>query len=154
MNQITKSLCHGATSSKKRAYNKDYYQAHKDYWKDYYSKGMTIGRSGRDKYTSGNSTGVARRGNGLGRGPVGRKRETIIPETILTETILTEHGPDVPLMTDQQFSSQMSQMNNFLNSSTFKKQLKQGVQFLKKHAGDMINMGMKFAKAFLKEWFG
>jgi hypothetical protein len=109
---------------------------------------MTVGQSGRDKYTSGNSTGVARRGNGLGGGPVGRKRETIIPETILTE-----HGPDVPLMTDQQFSSQMSQMNNFLNSSTFKKQLKQGVQFLKKHAGDMINMGMKFAKAFLKEWF-
>jgi len=54
MNVMTKSLCHDATSSKKRAYNKDYYQAHKDYWKNYYSKGLTVGRTTRqDPYNGG-----------------------------------------------------------------------------------------------------
>ena len=54
MNAITKSLCHGATSSKKQAYNKDYYRTHKDYWKNYYSKGLTIGRTTRqDPYNGG-----------------------------------------------------------------------------------------------------
>lgn len=141
MNQITKSLCHGATSSKKRAYNKDYYRTHKDYWKDYYSKGMTVGRSGRDKYTSGNSTGVARRGNGLGGGPVGsfnkNARETLY-ENVETENILTEQTPEQWSQAHQTSSGKRKL------SATLKKIGNQAVSYLKSGAKGISKAGKEF----------
>ena len=56
------------TSGSKKAYNQKYYQEHKNYWKDYYSKGRLVGRK---KNVTGNGNGLYRRGNGLGTGPVG-----------------------------------------------------------------------------------
>lgn len=38
------ALAHAATSDAKRAYNKEYYQTHKDYWVNYYKNGHGIGR--------------------------------------------------------------------------------------------------------------
>lgn len=141
MNVMTKSLCHDATSSKKRAYNKDYYRMHKDYWKDYYSKGTTIGRSGRDKYVSGNSTGVARRGNGLGGGPVGslnkNTRETLY-ENIETENILTEQTPEQWSQAHQTSSGKRKL------STTLKKIGDQAVSYWKSGAKSISKAGKEF----------
>ena len=69
-NQYSKYLCH-MSPSEKAAYNRSYYQRHKDYWKDYYSVGKTTGRPrGHQKDVVQGGTGVKRRSNGLGTGPV------------------------------------------------------------------------------------
>lgn len=55
------------TPAQKKAYNEKYYREHSSYWKDFYSKGRLVGR--QKHVTEG--TGVHRRGDGLGTGPVG-----------------------------------------------------------------------------------
>ena len=68
-NKFSRYLCH-MTPAEKKAYNARYYQEHKD---EYWGVGK---KSGRQKYIAEGGTGVKRRGNGLGTGPVGVRRGT------------------------------------------------------------------------------
>lgn len=93
--QMKEYLCH-MTDAEKKAYNAEYYRNHKNYWQDYYSKGQTVGRPmARQKNVTEGSSGVHRRGEGLGTGPVGNSgkngKRTTLYETILTEDIIPEH---------------------------------------------------------------
>lgn len=61
-NKFSRYLCH-MTPEEKKAYNAAYYQRNKE-------KFWGVGKGGRQKYVT-EGTGVKRRGDGLGTGPVG-----------------------------------------------------------------------------------
>lgn len=62
-NKFSRYLCH-MTPEEKKAYNAAYYQRNKE-------KFWGVGKGGRKKYVTEGGTGVKRRGEGLGTGPVG-----------------------------------------------------------------------------------
>ena len=62
-NRFSRCLCH-MTPEEKKAYNAAYYQRNKE-------KFWGVRKGGRQKYITEGGTGVKRRGEGLGTGPVG-----------------------------------------------------------------------------------
>lgn len=86
------------TPAQKKAYNEKYYREHSNYWKDFYSKGRLVGRpKAHGKNTVSGGSGVNRRGDGLGTGPVGAsnrpgKKEAIDPSLNAWSNLVSQTG--------------------------------------------------------------
>lgn len=152
INSVTRTICHSVTSTKKKAYNKDYYRMHKDYWKNYYSKGMLVGRQ---KYvTDSENPGISKRGNGLGNGPVGRSNRNTrgtLYENVETENIITEQTPE------QWSQAHQSNPGKRRVSSVLKSIGNQAVSYWKSGAKSISKAGKEFVdnwKSGAKSLFG
>lgn len=131
----------------KKEYNKNYYNQHKDYWSEYYSKGKTVGRGGslideNEFYKNYNET--SDRINNT------RKEldAEIAKEQKKQQELRKKMEEDANKDTSTLFKEQITEAHKFMDSKEFKQQMKEAVTFLKDNYKEMIGMAMHFAKSF------